>query len=303
MPIPDFQSIMLPLLELASDQEVHTTQEAYERLAAHFRLSDSERNELLPSGKQPLFENRVLWAKFYLDRAGLLESPSRGKFRIIADGIRVLSSNPGALNEKFLLQFQKFAEWRRPGKAGVRDEDKGFGPDYARTPEEILETSYVALRDTLTRDLLERIKSCSPRFFELLVIDLLLKMGYGGSREDAGQAIGRTGDGGIDGIIKEDKLGLDAIYVQAKKWEGDVGRPDVQKFAGSLDSHHARKGVMIATSQFTNDAKDFVRNIEKKIILIDGYDLAQLMIDHDVGVSTVNTYAIKKIDSDYFEEE
>jgi restriction system protein len=304
MPIPDFQAIMLPLLELARDQGVHTTQEAYQHLATHFRLSDAEKNELLPSGKQPTFENRVLWAKFYLDRAGLLESPSRGKFRITADGIRVLTGNPGAINEKLLLTFPKFAEWRRAGKAAVADEDKDLVPDRTKTPEESLETSYVALRETLTRDVLGKIKSCSPRFFEQLVVDLLLRMGYGGSLQAAGQVVGRSGDGGIDGVIKEDKLGLDVVYVQAKRWESSVGRPDVQKFAGSLLGHGARKGVMITTSSFTSDAREYVKTTgDQRIVLIDGEELARLVVDHDVGVSVVNTYAIKKIDSDYFEEE
>ena len=297
MAVPNFQSLMLPLLRIASDGQEYRLSKVIDTLALQFRLTDDDRRELLPSGMQAKFDNRVGWARTYLKKAGLLESTGRGRFRITERGLEVLRSNPADINTKFLRQFPEFVEFQKGKKQAKQEEE----PD--QTPEEILESSYQNLRRDLAQELLERIMNCSPRFFEKLVVDLLVAMGYGGSRKDAGQAVGQSGDGGIDGIIKEDKLGLDVVYIQAKKWEGTVGRPIVQTFAGSLEGQRARKGVLITTSQFSQGARDYVKRIEKKIVLIDGELLAELMIDHGIGVAEVASYTVKKADLDYFGEE
>jgi len=295
MTVPDYQAIMLPLLQLAADHKEHVISEVIQLLADQFHLTPEDRKQLLPSGTQRAFENRVRWSRTYLAKSGLLESAGRGRFRITKRGLAVLASPPIAINIGFLKQFPEFVEFQRASKKPESQPRAEL-----QTPEELLEGSYQNLRLTLAQDLLERIKQCSPQFFEQLVVELLVAMGYGGSRNDAGQAVGQSGDGGIDGIIKEDKLGLDIIYIQAKRWEAAVGRPIVQAFAGSLEGQRARKGVLITTSQFTSEAKEYVNRIEKKIILIDGQELAQLMIDHDVGVADVATYLVKKVDIDYF---
>lgn len=301
MAIPDYQSIMLPLLKLASDKKEHSMQETIEKLAALFNLSDPERRELLPSGQQQIFDNRVGWTRTYLKKAGLIDSPKRGIFVITEKGLSVLKSNPPEINVAFLRQYPEFVEFQTVKKDSKEDEE---GESYVQqTPEESLEYGYQKLRQALTQDLLSKIKLCSPMFFEKLVVELLVKMGYGGSRRDAGQAIGKSGDEGIDGIIKEDKLGLDVIYIQAKKWEGVVGRPEIMKFVGALQGQHARKGIFITTSYFTDEAIHYAKKVDSKIILIDGDELSKLMIDHDVGVARMASYDIKRIDSDYFSEE
>jgi len=301
MSVPTFQDIMLPLLQFASDGKEHTLEEAIETLATKMEVKEEDRKELLPSGNQYRFDNRVGWARTYLKKAGLLESLTRGKFRITPRGLDTLKQNPSRVDRKFLQQFTEFREFQSASRVADITEDENNQPN--QTPEEVLETSYQSLRQALAQDLLERIKKCSPRFFERLVVDLLVAMGYGGSRKDAGQAIGQSGDGGIDGIIKEDRLGLDAVFIQAKRWDTTIGRPMVQAFAGSLEGQRARKGVLITTSQFSQDAKDYVTRIEKRIVLIDGEQLAQLMIDHGIGVTEIATYAVKKIDLDYFGED
>jgi restriction system protein len=295
MTVPDFQTLMLPLLRIAADKQEHVVSVVVEELAEHFRLTPEERKQLLPSGRQAAFDNRIGWAKTYLAKAGLLESTGRGRFHITERGLDVLTSPPNAINIGFLKQFPEFVEFQSPS-GRVESQPRAE----LETPEELLEVSYQNLRLSLAQELLERVKKCSPQFFEHLVVDLLVAMGYGGSRKDAGQAVGQSGDGGIDGIIKEDKLGLDIVYIQAKRWEATVGRPTVQAFAGSLEGQRARKGVLITTSQFSADAKEYVNQIEKKIILIDGEQLAQLMIDYDVGVADFATYHVKKVDPDYF---
>jgi restriction system protein len=300
MAIPDFQSIFLPLLKQISDGGEHRLRELVEVLADTFRLSPDERKQLLPSGTQRIFANRVGWARTYLKKPGLLESPARGMVRISQRGLEVLKGNPEKLDVRFLRQFPEFMEWHESPKektSTVHEEISDTG-----TPEEILEAAYQELRRTLAQDLLDRVKQATPRFFEKLVVELLVAMGYGGSLKDAGEAVGQSGDGGIDGIIKEDKLGLDAIYIQAKRWESSVGRPVVQAFAGSLEGQRARKGVLITTSRFSSDATDYVSRIEKKIVLIDGEQLSQLMIDHGIGVTESVTYKVRKLDLDYFEE-
>ncbi|MBI5667037.1 MAG: restriction endonuclease [Chloroflexi bacterium] len=297
MAVPDFQTLMLPVLQIAGDGQEHTTSEAIDIITSLFNLTEEDRKELLPSGRQFRLDNRVSWARAYLKQAGLLESPGRGKFLITHKGLQVLQTHPPRIDITFLKQFPEFLESRSPSK---RNNDDVLPVEPTHTPEEILEASYQNLRNELARELIERVKTCSPRFFENLVVDLLLAMGYGGSRKDAGKAIGQSGDGGVDGIINEDRLGLDVVYIQAKRWEGTVGRPTVQAFAGSLEGYRARKGVLITTSSFTKDARDYVERIEKKIVLIDGEQLAQFMIDYGIGVAEVATYSVKKADLDYF---
>jgi restriction system protein len=303
MAIPDFQSIMLPLLKLAGDGSVRSLSEMRSALANVFSLTQEELEELLPSGTQPVFNNRVAWASIYLQRAELLKRPRRGCYQITERGLEILKKEPQKINIKFLEQFQEFVEFQSISKDKKERPSRDTSLISEINPEETLETAYQELRENLSSDILQSIKDCSPEFFERLVIDVLVKMGYGGSRKEAGQAIGKSGDEGIDGIIKEDKLGLDIIYIQAKRWENTVGRPDIQKFAGALQGQRARKGIFITTSNFTKDALDYVTNIESKIILIDGSRLAELMIEHNVAVTPVASYEIKKIDSDYFIEE
>lgn len=314
MPIPDYESAMLPLLELSSDGGEHRFRDAVERLAVHFQLSDAERAEMLPSGTAPLFDNRVGWARTYLKQAGLLESPKRGFFKITKRGRETLANRPPHIDTALLDRFEEFRAFRSRRKEGGEASSATLGgPVVAsqtdtelppqQTPEDMLAAAYRRLRGELEIELLDQVKSASPAFFERLVIDLLVSMGYGGSRQDAGRAIGKSGDGGIDGIIKEDKLGLDVIYVQAKRWEGTVGRPEIQKFAGALQGQRANKGVFITTSGYSREAVEYAGVITSKIILVDGQQLAALMIDHNVGVSTVGMYELKRLDNDYFEGE
>ncbi|MCX5877044.1 MAG: restriction endonuclease [Deltaproteobacteria bacterium] len=304
MPIPDYQTLMLPLLRFAGDNAEHTPREAVEALASQFKLTPVERAELLASGQQALFNNRVGWANSYLKKAGLLEASRRGVFRITDRGRHVLSDNPERIDTKFLEQFPEFIEFRDASK-NTREEAKpeAATPASSQTPEESLEIAHQSIRLDLAQEILSRILSCSPAFFERLVVELLVKMGYGGSRRDAGARIGQSGDGGIDGIIKEDRLGLDTIYLQAKRWQGSVGRPEIQKFVGALQGQRARKGVFITSSSFTAEAIDYTSRIDTKVVLIDGQLLANLMMDFDVGVSVSASYLVKRIDSDYFEEE
>jgi restriction system protein len=301
MPIPDYQAIMLPLLHFVADEKEHSLREVIESLADHFRLTDEERKELLPSGRQPTFDNRLGWARTYMKKAGLLESTKRGYFRITERGSEIIRSNPTHINAKLLEQFSEFVEFKSFTR-GSQPDNSNLKADDSQTPEEDIELAIQKLNQQLASDLLQAIKGCSPIFFEKLVVDLLVKMGYGGTRKDAGRTVGRTGDGGIDGIINEDRLGLDIIYIQAKRWENPVGRPEIQKFAGALQGMRARKGIFITTSTFTNEARDYVSRIDSKIILIGGEALAQLMIEHNVGVGPFASYEVKKIDSDYFND-
>ncbi len=298
MSIPDYETLMLPLLKIMADGKEHEPRELTESLADQFKLTSEERKQVLPSGRKPVIYSRALWAKTYLGNAGLLESTARGKYRITKRGLEVLKNNPAQIDNKFLRQFPEFVGYMHRSR---NDEgaDK-VGEEKSATPEELSESSYQTLRDSLAQELLGRIKGAPPKFFEELVVDLLVAMGYGGSRKDAGQAVGQSGDGGIDGIIKEDRLGLDAVYIQAKRWDSTVGRPSVQNFVGSLEGYHATKGVLITTSTFAPSAREYTKSVGKKIVLIDGEELAQLMIDHSVGVAEVAKYEIKKVDVDYF---
>ena len=292
---------MLPILKFYADGQEHSFHEAVEAVAKDFNLTDQERKEMLPSGQQEIFDNRIGWARTYMKKAGLIEAPRRGVNRITPRGLDVLKKKPDRIDVNYLAQFKEFKEFR--ALRHTRQEDESEVETNNKTPEESLESAYQKIRNDLAADLLQRMKTCSPTFFERLVVEVIVKMGYGGTRQDAGKAVGKSGDGGIDGIIKEDKLGLDAIYIQAKRWDNTVGRPEIQKFVGALTGQRAKKGLFITTSEFSADAEDYVSRIDAKVVLIDGETLAQLMIDHNVGVSTVNTYELKKVDSDYFAEE
>ena len=307
MSVPDYQSIMLPLLRFAEKKNDEiSTGEAVEVLADEFKLSEDDLKEMLPSGIQATFVNRIGWASTYLKKAGLLEATRRGYYKITPRGTELIKKQLKSINVKTLKQFPEFLEFQQ--LKGTRTGEKSTNikdviDTSTATPSEALETAYENLRDELAEELLTRLKKSSPSFFERIVVELLVKMGYGGSRADAGKAIGKSGDGGIDGIIKEDKLGLDVVYIQAKRWDSNpVGRPDVMQFAGALQAQKANKGIFITTSRFTDDARNYVSQIGSKIVLIDGEQLTTLMIEHDVGVSTVSLYPVKKIDTDYFEE-
>jgi restriction system protein len=304
MAVPDFQSLMLPLLRLAGDGMDHAFKEAVEAIAIEFSLTPEERNELLPSSSRTtLFYNRLAWAKTHMTMAGLLQAPRRGVFCITQRGRELLVSQLARIDMKTL---QQFPEYERARRGDVQASVEPAMPAVAfneLTPEESIERAHLSLRKDLARELLESIMQCSPAFFELLIIKLMIKMGYGGSREEAGKAVGRSGDGGIDGIINEDRLGLDAIYLQANRWEGVVGRPEIMKFVGALAGQRATKGVFITTSWFTQDAKDYALSSQYKVVLIGGERLADLMIEHDLGVSVAATYQLKRIDSDFFSEE
>jgi restriction system protein len=304
MSVPDFQSMMLPMLRIAGDGKEHSLAEVRGRLAAEFGLSQAEQEELLPSGRQSRFHNRVAWAKVYLQQGELILSPRRGHLLLSDRGRDVLKSPPARIDIKFLGRYPEFIEFRKPkretqelsARSAVESSDD-------ETPEEALESAHAKMEASLASEVLARVKAGSPVFFEGLVVELLLKMGYGGSRADAGQAIGKSGDEGIDGVISEDRLGLDIVYLQAKKWEGSVGRPEIQKFVGALHGKRAKKGVFITTSAFSSDATAYVEHIDPKVVLIDGRRLSELMIDFEVGVTTARTFHIKRVDSDYFEEE
>jgi restriction system protein len=302
MAIPDYQACMLPLLMFASDGIEHSMAEAVEKLSEEFNLSKAEREELLPSGTQFVIANRIGWARTYLKKAGLIADPRRSHFQITDRGREFLKKKPQSISTKDLKQFDEFNEFQR--KSSIKSSAEEPSDDHATysTPDEALAYGYQKLTENLTDELLGKIMECSPSFFERLVIELLVKMGYGGSLKEAASIVGKSGDAGIDGIIKEDKLGLDAIYIQAKRWEGVVGRPEIQKFAGALLGQKARKGIFITTSSFTKDALDYVKGIDAKVVLIDGETLTRLMIDYNLGISTVQTYEIKRVDSDYFEE-
>jgi len=304
--IPDYQSIMLPMLRLVADKKEHKYRDLIENLATEFQVTDEERKELLASGLQAIFDNRVGWAKTYLKKAGLLDSPKRATFVITQLGLDTLKKNPDRVDAKYLRQFPAFLEFQNASRNDNNtDEEVATQEPSDQTPEENLDKAYQRIRKSLASELLNKVVELSPTFFERLVVELLVKMGYGGSIKDAGKAIGKSGDEGIDGTIKEDKLGLDIIYVQAKRWKPGnvVGRPELHKFVGALAGQGAKKGIFITTSNFTKEALDYTPKNETKIVLIDGEQLAQLMIDYNLGCTTQQIYELKKIDSDYFGEE
>jgi restriction system protein len=273
------------------------------QIANTLQLTTAERTELLGSGTQTVLMNRVSWARTYLKQAGALSTPERGCLQITERGLKLLANHPEGITLALLQQFPEFQAFKQRKRHKDPDREIQWDSDiiFDDTPEDILASAYRVLSESLEQELLEAVKQATPKFFEHLVVDLLVKMGYGGNRTDAGQALGKTGDGGIDGIINEDRLGLDVIYIQAKRWEGTVGRPDIQRFAGALQGQRAKKGVFITTSNFSREAKEYAALIETRIILIDGTRLAELMVEHNIGVSIVEAYEVKKLDSDYFE--
>ncbi|HMT72484.1 MAG TPA: restriction endonuclease [Chitinophagaceae bacterium] len=302
--IPEFQKLMLPILKYAGDDKIHSVRETIEIIGRQLNLTREDLDEWLPGKSQKKFYNYLYWAKAHLKMAGLLENKGRGQFQITDRGKALLLENPQSLNIKYLTD--KFEDYKNT-RSGKNSQSTGSlsqeDTDTLLTPELLIESGYAKIRASLLIDILDKLKKVLPSRFEEVVVQLLVKMGYGGSRADAGQAIGKSGDEGIDGIIKEDKLGLDTIYIQAKRWEGVVGRPEIQKFVGALAGQRAKKGVFITTSGFTKEAINYASQMDTKIVLIDGEKLSELMIDYNLGVSVQNTYEIKKIDSDYFEEE
>ncbi len=304
MAVPDFQTLMLPVLQLTADGKEHSIAEARDTIASQFNLSEADRAELLPTGKQPRFNNRVAWARSYLQQAGLVESPRRGHFRITERGRQVLKESPKRIDIGFLERFEEFRAFRSIDNSTTAGGDVSTRvPPVDDTPEESLEQAYLSIRADLESELLSRIKQSSPAFFEELVVELLLKMGYGRNRTEAGKAIGQAGDEGIDGIISEDRLGLDTIYIQAKRWEGTVGRPEIQKFVGALHGKRARKGVFLTTGNFSSEAREYVSSIDPRVVLIDGRQLAEYLVDLNLGVTSKAVYEVKRIDSDFFSDE
>ncbi|MFC2391339.1 MAG: restriction endonuclease [Bacteroidota bacterium] len=303
--IPDFQSLMLPLLKAVADGKEFKNSDITKQLANEFKLTDEERKQLLASGRQPVFNNRVGWAMTYLKKAGLISSPLRATVVITDLGKQVLAKKPNKIDVNYLRTFSSFLNFVRGDRNDVvHQEDDSSVNTKEETPDEILDNAYLQLRKSLASELLSRVLDLSPAFFEILVVELLVKMGYGGSFKDAGKAIGKSGDEGIDGTIKEDKLGLDIVYIQAKRWKHTnlVGRPELQKFVGALAGQGAKKGIFITTSSFTKEALDYTPKNETKIVLIDGEQLAQLMIDYSIGCTTQQIYELKKVDSDFFDE-
>jgi restriction system protein len=315
MAIPDFQSLMLPVLTLAAGGEMLAS-DAVQRLADQFQLTEAERTEPMPSGRgsQTLFNNRVHWAITYLAHAGLIVRPRRAYFSLTERGKAILARNLRRVDNQVLSEFQEFNEWklrgtgsRERGKAAVLSSVDAITRENtfetSETPLERIDADYQRLTSEVREELLTRILAASPAFFEILIVDLLVAMGYGGTRKDAAKAIGRSGDEGIDGIIKEDPLGLDVVYLQAKRYQpgNSVGRPAVQSFAGSLDGFSATKGVFVTTSAFSKDAKEYADRISKRVILIDGDDLTKLLLQYSVGVRTSAVYEVKRVDEDYFE--
>lgn len=297
MPIPDYETLMLPVLEYLSDKELHKTREIIENIIERYEISDDEKKQLIPSRRAKLIDNRVGWALSYLRKAGLIESPQRGINSISTTGLSLLNDKPERIDTKFLLQYQGVKDFT---KQTTEKLDEEISTDQQHTPEELIGLQHQIINGNLKQELLDVISTMEPSQFEQLVIDLLLAMGYGGSVDDAGAAIGQTNDGGIDGVIKEDVLGLDYIYVQAKRWKGQVPVKEVRDFAGALMSKQSHKGVFITTSNFPDSARQFVSSIDRRIILVDGDKLADLMLQFNLGVSVIDVIQIKSIDSDYF---
>lgn len=300
MPIPTMFDLTLPILEFLENGKIHDKSSLIDHLAQHFKLTATEINERTSSGRNRL-SNRFSWTRMELRNAGLLEYMEGGASRITERGRRVLADNPTRIDKTFLNQFEEYRDVLRRDTTGP--DRKISHKEDEDTPEENLKSAYDTIRSYLAKEILEKVKNSTPSFFEWLVVDVLVGMGYGGSREEAGRAIGGPGDGGIDGIINEDRLGLDVIYIQAKRWEGPVGSSQIRNFVGALAGQRAGKGVFITTSTFTQDAREFVKTVGAKIILIDGRQLADYMIDYNVGVTTEATYELKRIDTDYFEDE
>lgn len=307
MSVPEFQDFILPALIALKDGKIKNKHEISDLVADFMNISMEDRQELVPSGVKPRYYDRTSWALYYLYRANLIDRPQHAKYLINDLGRKILSNPPKKIDKKYLMQFPEFVKFAMGNKESNANhaekvEDK-INIISNVTPEDEIYSIYKEINNKLSDDLLDLVKSVAPSFFEQLVIDLLLKMGYGGSKAEAAKAVGKSGDGGIDGIINEDRLGLDKIYVQAKRWEGTVGRPIVQAFVGSLAGLHAKKGIFITTSDFTKDARDYIQKVEHQVSLIDGDKLVSLMIEHNLGINVAYTYDIKKIDRDYFPED
>lgn len=301
MPVPDFQTIMRPLLVALDDGQDHAIAAVRAHLAAEFKLTEAEMQEQLPSGRAKTFGNRVGWATTYLYRCGLISRPKRSVYKITDRGREVLKQNPTRVDLKVLSQFSEFNEFRQAKSHSDGDTTPSkIAAASEQTPEEQIDAAYAELRSALAAEVLDRILDKTPEFFEQLVLDMLHGMGYGGQREDAARRLGMSGDEGVDGVIREDELGLDLIYVQAKKWSNPVGRPEIQKFFGALHGQRATKGVFITTSTFTAEAVKYADSVTPRVILVDGKELARLMISHGVGVTVARTYELKRVDLDYF---
>ena len=303
MPIPSYQDLMLPLLRVldSATSELHQ-KECTRLVAAQLQLSEEQLQERLPSGSQTYVHNRIGWAGWYMQQAGLVERPRRGHVRITEEGRKLLAKNPAVIDNKLLATYPSFQDKVIKAADTTAPEVAPATPPGEQTPTDQIEEAHSKLNAQLASDLLDLMARMDPYRFEQLVLDLLSAMGYGGSRAEAAQVTKKSNDEGIDGIINEDRLGLDVIYVQAKRWQSTVGREPIQSFVGALAGQHANKGVFITTSDFHKNALDYARGVQHKIILINGQRLAQLMIEHGVGVSTVRTLALKRVDSDYFDE-
>jgi len=298
--IPPFQEIMLPLLEFLKDGKEHSIDEAEDYLAKVFNLTDEERHKLLKSGNQTVFRNRVGWAKTYMYKAKLLDVPRRANIVITERGLEVLKENPQSLSAKYLMKFPEFVEFHKSNKKEKQEEPESP----SKSPEEVIYEKTDEINNYVKSELIIKILKSSPHFFEKLVLNLIVKMGYGGSFEDVVELLGKTGDEGVDGLIKEDILGLDKVYLQAKRWTtGTVGRKELQSFVGALQGKGAKKGIFITTSTFTKDALEYLNKVnDMTLILIDGDKLVDYMLKYNVGVQVKNTIELKKIDEDYFEE-
>lgn len=305
MAIPGYQEFMYPFLEHLKDGKEHSLQSIYKAMAEHFQLTEEQIEKKLPSGRQTVLKNRVGWARTYLNKAGLLTVVRRGVFTIADEGRKVLD-DPAIhyIDNKFLSRYASFNEFKNGGAKGIEKPTKLVEPKEEETPLELIQENYNILKQDMQDALLDKILECSPEFFEELIVKLVVAMGYGGSVSDAGQAIGKSGDGGIDGIIKEDILGLEMIYLQAKRWKKDsvVSRPDIQSFVGSLVGLQASKGIFITTTKFSKHARDYVNNIDKRVILLDGQQLTDLMFTYNVGVTDEEVFVTKRLDLDFFEE-
>lgn len=307
MAVPDFQSFMLPLLKLLADDREHSLPEVRDILADEMGLGPDDRAEMIPSNRKTRLTDRVSWAKTYMQAAGLIEAPARGRFRITPEGHQLLAESPERINVALLRKrYESFRQYHSGGhSAPGRDVEPQTLLEINQmgsiTPADAIDAAFRQHRAGLAEEVLAQVKTMSPEFFENTVVQLMIRLGYGGS-EGRGATLGRSGDGGVDGVIPEDKLGLDVVYVQAKRWEGVVGRPIVQAFVGSLEGFRARKGVLMTTSQFTADARAYVDNIEKRVVLVDGQMLASLMIDTGLGVNPEKTYTVSRIDTDFFTE-
>ena len=301
MPIPKYDEMMLPVLRILGDSAEHPQRELADQIADHFKLTPQERAERLPKVKATYLRHRLGWAGFSLRRAGLAESPRTGMLQITDEGRTFLASNPSQLRAADLKRFPAYAAFVERMKSEAEIPETKIESAH-ETPEERIEAAFSDLNQTLVGELLTRLSTVDPFRFERIVLDLLVAMGYGGSFKEAAAVTQKTGDEGIDGVINEDRLGLDVIYIQAKRWKSSIGRPEIQNFVGALAGKKAGKGIFITTSEFHDNARDYAAGIHQKVILIDGRRLAELMIEHGIGVAEEHAYSVKKIDSDYFDE-